>query len=242
MSVRLPKKPACTAHIKPQAPPPIIIASKWVCFVKFAVMAGVSQISEFGKIFIFLITGIIMVCLAFFINKLIAPHKPKPEKLTSYECGEEPTGNAWLPFNSRFYVIALIFLLFDVEMVFIFPWATVFGSHEIQAVDHRWGVFSLVEMFIFLGILILGLVYVWVKGDLDWIKPNPIVPVNDARVPLSLYEKLNLEQAQYKVRGFKLEAEPIVMKVSVSTSSEAAQAPIRKPMFKPTFKKPDNGQ
>ncbi|WP_317169140.1 NADH-quinone oxidoreductase subunit A [Mucilaginibacter humi] len=51
----------------------------------------------------------------------MAPHNPAPEKLTSYECGEEPTGNAWLPFNSRFYVIALIFLLFDVEMVFIFP-------------------------------------------------------------------------------------------------------------------------
>ena len=94
-----------------------------------------------------------MVCFAFFINKQLAPHKPNPEKLTSYECGEEPTGNAWLPFNSRFYVIALIFLLFDVEMVFIFPWAIVFGSHEINSVDPRWGVLSLVEMFIFLGIL-----------------------------------------------------------------------------------------
>src|SRR6201990_812164 len=157
MSVRLPKKPACTAHISPQAPPPIIIASKWVCFVKFAVMDSVSQISEFGKILIFLVTGIIMVCFAFFINRMLAPRNPNPEKLTSYECGEEVTGSAWLPFNSRFYVIALVFLLFDVEMVFIFPWATVFGSHEIIAVDKRWGWFSLAEMFIFLGILILGL-------------------------------------------------------------------------------------
>ena len=98
-----------------------------------------------------------MVCFAFFINKLIAPHKPNPEKLTSYECGEEPTGSAWMPFNSRFYVIALIFLLFDVEMVFIFPWATVFGSHEINNYDPRWGWLALTEMFIFLGILILGL-------------------------------------------------------------------------------------
>src|ERR1700710_1744698 len=157
INVRFPKNPACTAHISPQAPPPIIITSKSVCFVKFAVMTGVSQISEFGKILIFMITGIIMVCVAFFINKLIAPHKPNPEKLTSYECGEEPTGNAWLPFNPRFYVIALVFLLFDVEMVFIFPWAIVFGDKTLIHTDARWGWLSLVEMFVFLGILILGL-------------------------------------------------------------------------------------
>ena len=87
-----------------------------------------------------------MVCFAFFINKLIAPRKPNPEKLTSYECGEEPTGNAWLPFNSRFYVIALIFLLFDVEMVFIFPWAIVFGNHEMNIIDPRWGWLALTEI------------------------------------------------------------------------------------------------
>jgi NADH-quinone oxidoreductase subunit A len=203
-------------------------------------MAEGAQISEFGKILIFLITGIIMVCLTFFINRLIAPSKPNPEKLTSYECGEEPTGNAWLPFNSRFYVIALVFLLFDVEMVFVFPWAIVFGNHEINAAAPGWGTLSLIEMFLFLGVLILGLVYVWVKGDLDWIKPKPIVPVTDARVPLSLYDKLNLEQAQYKVRGFKLEDDPVVAATPVTSTVEVA--PVRKPMFKPTFKKPDNEQ
>ncbi|MFD2147256.1 NADH-quinone oxidoreductase subunit A [Mucilaginibacter antarcticus] len=114
-------------------------------------MGEVAQISEFGKILIFLIVGIIAVGALFFVNRLIAPHNPTAEKLTTYECGEEPTGNAWLPFNSRFYVIALVFLLFDVEMVFIFPWATVFGSHEIAAADARWGWFSLAEMFIFWG-------------------------------------------------------------------------------------------
>src|SRR3569833_2001060 len=127
-STRFPKKPACTAHISPQAPAPIIIASKSVGFIKFVLMDGVSQISEFGKIFIFLIVGIIAVGGSFFAVRLLSPSNPNPEKLTSYECGEEPTGNAWLPFNSRFYVIALIFLLFDVEMVFILPWAMVFGN------------------------------------------------------------------------------------------------------------------
>jgi len=199
-------------------------------------MAEVSQISEFGKILIFLITGIILVALLFFVNRLIAPNKPNPEKLTSYECGEEPTGNAWLPFNSRFYVIALVFLLFDVEMVFIFPWTTVFGNHEIIAADARWGWFSLAEMFIFLGILILGLAYVWRKGDLDWIKPKPTVPATNSSIPASLYEKLNLEQSVYTVKEFTMEPAPVANSPLATTTT----APIRKPMFKPTFKKPTN--
>ncbi len=205
-------------------------------------MDGVSQISEFGKILIFLITGIIMVLFAFFVVRLLAPNKPNPEKLTSYECGEEPTGSAWIPFNSRFYVIALIFLLFDVEMVFVIPWATVFGNKTAIAADKRWGWLSFTEMFIFLGILILGLIYVWVKGDLDWIKPRPVVPTVSTQVPQSLYEQLNQQQSAYKVKDFT--PETISSLVSPATATAAATAteglPMRKPMFKPTFKKPGN--
>jgi NADH-quinone oxidoreductase subunit A len=205
-------------------------------------MAEVSQISEFGKILIFLITGIILVCGMFLLNRVIAPNNPNPEKLTSYECGEEPTGNAWLPVNSRFYVIALIFLLFDVEMVFIFPWATVFGSHELNAIDHRWGLFSLIEMFLFLGILISGLVYVWVKGDLDWIKPKPVVPTVNTSIPLNLYEKLNQQQSAHILKKFSLEPEPVITATTTTTTTTTTTeaTAIRKPMFKPTFKKPSN--
>jgi NADH-quinone oxidoreductase subunit A len=178
-----------------------------------------------------------MVCFAFFINRSIAPNHPNPEKLTSYECGEEPTGSAWMPFNSRFYVIALIFLLFDVEMVFIFPWAIVFGNHEIIKLDPRWGWFALTEMFIFLGILILGLAYVWRKGDLDWIKPSVTLPTTDSNIPGSLYEKLNREQTDFKVKAF----EPELVEVT-AVVIPASTAPMRKPMFKPTFKKTENEQ
>jgi NADH-quinone oxidoreductase subunit A len=202
-------------------------------------MAAVPQISEFGKILIFIITGIIMVCFTLFINKLIAPNNPNPEKLTSYECGEEPTGNAWLPFNARFYVIALVFLLFDVEMVFIFPWAIVFGNHDMNNFDPRWGWLALAEMFLFLGILILGLAYVWVKGDLDWIKPKPIVPTTNSRVPAALYDELNAAQSAYKVKEFTPDAQPAEPETATFTTTAP---PIRKPMFKPTFKKPENEQ
>ncbi|HVS94281.1 MAG TPA: NADH-quinone oxidoreductase subunit A [Mucilaginibacter sp.] len=199
-------------------------------------MDGVSQISEFGKIFIFLITGIIMVGLAFFVTRLLAPKNPTPEKLTSYECGEEPVGSAWIPFNSRFYVIALVFLLFEVEMVFVLPWATVFGNKTLNSADGRWGWFSLIEMFIFLGILVLGLAYVWVKGDLDWIKPRPVTPTVDSQVPVSLYERLNLQQNEYKVKEFKAESEPVPTENTVTASITTTA----RPAFKPMFKKPGN--
>jgi len=181
-----------------------------------------------------------MLGAAFFVNKLLAPNNPTPEKLTSYECGEEPEGNAWLQFNAKFYVIALIFLLFDVEMVFIFPWATVFGSHQLIAADSRWGWFSLTEMFVFVGILILGLVYVWVKGDLDWVKPHPVKPTVDTRIPVELYQKINHEQNAYKVKAFTMETTQVIPAATETATAPAAATTVRKPMFKPTFKKPTN--
>ncbi|WPV02514.1 NADH-quinone oxidoreductase subunit A [Mucilaginibacter sp. cycad4] len=182
-----------------------------------------------------------MVCVIFFINKLLAPNNPNAEKLSSYECGEEPTGNAWLPFNPRFYVIALVFLLFDVEMVFIFPWATVFGSHELAAQDARWGWVSLTEMFMFLGILIIGLIYVWRKGDLDWIKPTPVVPHTDVHIPPSLYQQLNQEQSMFTVKAFNADVVSTAAATAIAPATAAPSTePARKPMFKPTFKKPAN--
>lgn len=182
-----------------------------------------------------------LVALIFFINRIVSPKNPTREKLTSYECGEEPTGSAWLPFNPRFYVIALVFLLFEVEMVFVFPWATVFGSHEINSFEPRWGILSLIEMFVFLGVLILGLVYVWVKGDLEWIKPAAIKPHTNVKVPSSLYEKLNTEQSTYKVKEFSLNNPATEKPVAAAPATATPQEqPIRKPLFKPTFKKPEN--
>lgn len=205
-------------------------------------MDGVVQISEFGKILIFLIVGTVAIGGLFFVNRLLSPRNPNPEKLSTYECGEEPTGNAWLPFNSRFYVIALVFLLFDVEMVFVFPWATVFGDKQLIAADSRWGWISLTEMFIFLSILILGLAYVWVKGDLNWIKPKLNIPRTNARIPKNLYEQVNNLQGQYKIQDFAAVLTPAVATATEASpaTTAATTAEPRKPMFKPTFKKPAN--
>ena len=116
---------------------------------------------DFGTVFFAVILGIIMVAIPLVISWLVAPSNKTKDKLDTYECGEEAEGSAWLQFNIRFYIIALIFLIFDVEVVFLFPWAVVFKEM---------GLLALIEMGIFLLILIAGLAYVWVKSDLDWVK------------------------------------------------------------------------
>ena len=116
---------------------------------------------DFGTVFFAVMLGIVMVAIPLVISSLVAPSNKTKDKLDTYECGEEAEGSAWLQFNIRFYIIALIFLIFDVEVVFLFPWAVVFKEM---------GLLALIEMGIFLLILIAGLAYVWVKSDLDWVK------------------------------------------------------------------------
>ena len=116
---------------------------------------------DFGTVFFAVILGIVMVAIPLVLSWLVAPSNKTKDKLDTYECGEEAEGSAWLQFNIRFYIIALIFLIFDVEVVFLFPWAVVFKEM---------GLLALIEMGIFLLILIAGLAYVWVKSDLDWVK------------------------------------------------------------------------
>jgi NADH-quinone oxidoreductase subunit A len=128
------------------------------------------MLSDFGIVLLFFIIAAIFVAVGLFVAAIIRPSNPTPEKLTTYECGEEAVGSPWIRFNPRFYVIGLIFLLFDVEIVFLFPWAVVFKSL---------GWFAFIEMLIFVLILLAGLVYVWVKGDLEWDKPKPYIPKLD---------------------------------------------------------------
>ncbi|PRY14799.1 NADH dehydrogenase subunit A [Pontibacter ummariensis] len=158
-----------------------------------------TYISDFGTILLFLIGGAIFVSIGLLTSRLLRPNRPNPEKLATYESGEEPIGNAWVQFNPRFYVVALIFIIFDVELAFLFPWATVFGREElIAATDGVWGWFALIEMFIFIGILVLGLAYAWAKGHLDWIKPAPVLPKSRSKIPIDVYQRVN--ERKYEVK------------------------------------------
>jgi NADH-quinone oxidoreductase subunit A len=122
------------------------------------------MLTEFGSILAFLLVGAIFTAGGLAASWLLRPRRPYPQKLSTYECGEVPIGPSHIRFNIRFYVVALIFLVFEVEVVFLFPWALVFK---------QFGMFAFVEMVLFLGILIVGYAYVWAKGDLEWDKPAP---------------------------------------------------------------------
>lgn len=123
--------------------------------------------TDFLPVPIYAVLVVALVALPLVIQYIVSPrHNKGGEKLTSYECGEVPEGSAWVKFNVRFYVIALIFIIFDVEVIFLFPWAVVFQS----LIDSNLGFLAFIEMFIFVLILIIGFAYVWVKGDLDWVK------------------------------------------------------------------------
>jgi NADH:ubiquinone oxidoreductase subunit 3 (subunit A) len=110
-------------------------------------------------VFIAIVVGFLVVNLL--VWKVIRPSRFSEEKLTTYECGENPTGSAWIQFNIRFYVFALIFIIFDVEAVFLLPWAVVFRTL---------GPLAFIEGLVFIAILVVALGYVWRKGDLEWVR------------------------------------------------------------------------
>lgn len=114
----------------------------------------------YGVVLAVAIAGVGLVAVAFLAGRLIAPHRPFPSKLTTYECGIDPVGEGWSQSQVRYYVFGFLFVIFDVESVFLFPWARVFEGLGYEAV---------VEMGIFIGILALGLLYAWRKGVLKWV-------------------------------------------------------------------------
>jgi len=135
-------------------------------------------IINFGNVLIFTIVGVVFVFVAMLLGKFLRPKVEEPDKDSIYECGERPFVGAWFNYNPRFYLIALIFLIFDVEIAFMYPVATVF--QEWVANGQGW--FAFAEILIFGRILMVGLIYMWKKGDLQWIKslstlreqkPNP---------------------------------------------------------------------
>ena len=149
---------------------------------------------------IFLVAGGAVLGGNLFLGKLVRPHQPNAEKGTVYECGEPTIGSAWIQFDLRFYVVALLFVIFDVELAFFFPWAVVFGSanraadvsniaeqrmaaEAIQpiAVTNRTAAIdagamtqlawlAFADIMIFFAVLLVGFAYLWRRGDLNWVR------------------------------------------------------------------------
>jgi NADH-quinone oxidoreductase subunit A len=202
-------------------------------------MQGSEEISEFGKILVFMLLGIIFILVGIAINAFLQKSKPNAIKNSTYECGELTEGPSRIPFNMRFYIIAIVFLLFDVELIFLFPWSTIFADKILLANVPNWALFNMIEMSIFIFILLLGLVYVWRKGDLEWIRPKIQIPTAQSPVPVQLYDAIN--KLNYTVREFKLEEKVEVLETAAPTSAPApAPAGVRRPPFRSAVKKDTN--
>ena len=124
---------------------------------------------QFANVLVFVLLAFVLSGLMLGLGLLLRPSSPSRAKLSTYECGEPPSGPAWINFNIRFYLIALVFVIFDVELAFVYPVVAVFRDWIVAGR----GLFALTEIAVFIGILAVGLVYVWVKGDLEWLKRVP---------------------------------------------------------------------
>ena len=140
---------------------------------------------HFATVLVFFLLGVGFVVFLLILNKIMRPFAPGADKASIYECGERPTGSPWIKFNVRFYVVALIFIVFDVEVVLLYPWATIYKEM---------GVVSFVYLLIFLVSLLEALAYVWKKKDLEWVRPH--VRRKDVEAPLPRTDKIVTAEKQ----------------------------------------------
>ena len=116
-------------------------------------------LTKYFPIFLFIFTGLILGILTLLVSYFVQPRYPEPEKLSTYECGAEPFSDARMPFPVRYYIFAMLFVIFDIEVIFLYPWAVVFT---------KIGIVGLVEMLIFIWLFVVAYVYAWRKGALEW--------------------------------------------------------------------------
>ena len=132
----------------------------WVGFSEVVrLKQRLAMLENYFPILLFIAVGVVMGALPVLLGFLVAPNKPDSEKLSPYECGFEAFEDARMKFDVRYYLVAILFILFDLEIAFLFPWAIVLK--EI-------GVFGFASMMVFLGILVVGFIYEWMKGALEW--------------------------------------------------------------------------
>jgi NADH-quinone oxidoreductase subunit A len=127
---------------------------------------------DYLNVLVFASVGLVFVFANLLLASIVRPKRKTDEGLDTYECGEETIGPAWVQFDIRYYTVALVYVIFAVEIAFLFPWALVLKESFAStgaAAGKGVGIFALVEGAIFVAILFLGLVYVWAKGDLDWV-------------------------------------------------------------------------
>jgi len=126
-------------------------------------MSGFELLSEYlthyFPILFFVVVALFFGVWSLVVSYLVQPKYPEPEKLSTYECGSEPFSDARMPFPVRYYIFAMLFVIFDIEVIFLYPWAVVFTKIEL---------IGLIEMLVFIGLFLVAYVYAWRKGALEW--------------------------------------------------------------------------
>ena len=123
------------------------------------------MLEGYFPVLVFILIGVAFGLMPVVMGMMVAPHRPDSAKLSPYECGFEAFEDARMKFDVRYYLIAIIFILFDLEVAFLLPWATIF-KEIAQTESVRW--FGFIEMLVFIAILVVGYLYAWAKGALDW--------------------------------------------------------------------------
>ena len=123
------------------------------------------MLEDYFPVFVFVLVGLVFGVAPVITGMVVAPHRPDSEKLSPYECGFEAFEDARMKFDVRYYLISILFILFDLEVAFLVPWATIFG--EIVSTESI-KLFGFIEMLVFIAILVVGYAYAWAKGALDW--------------------------------------------------------------------------
>jgi NADH-quinone oxidoreductase subunit A len=134
---------------------------------------------DFAVVAIFLAMAFVIVGIALLLGRFVRPSNPDPVKSQTYECGEQPIGSGWFNFNPRFYQLALLFLVFDVEIALTWP---------VAVVARRWiaegrGWLAVIEILLFIAIMVAALAFLWGRGDLDWMREIGVLPHDDESVP-----------------------------------------------------------
>jgi NADH-quinone oxidoreductase subunit A len=160
---------------------------------------------DYLNVLVFAAVGLVFVFANLIVASVIRPKRKTEVGLETYECGEDTIGSAWIQFDIRYYTVALVYVIFAVEIAFLFPWAIVLKDAMADAgaaTGTGIGAFALVEGFLFILILFLGLAYVWAKGDLDWVlhweAPGWQPPSERERLPLPKVKELEELQAAEK--------------------------------------------
>ncbi|MBI4870335.1 MAG: NADH-quinone oxidoreductase subunit A [Candidatus Riflebacteria bacterium] len=120
---------------------------------------------DYSGVLILFVLGAANLAFMIVLPKLLRPYNPTEQKMLAYECGESPVGTGWMQYNLRFFTVALVFIVFDVEIVFMFPWAVVFRQLSMTQ-----GALPFWEMAVFIAILPVALAYLWKQGLLDWVR------------------------------------------------------------------------